>query len=210
MSLLGFSRGSRRRGLASITGPVLRPADAGYAAEIAAFNTAVTRRPGIVVGAQSEDDVVAAVAGAGADGLPVGVKGAGHGGTADPAAPVLLSTRRLDAVTVDPRARTARVGVGRHLGAGPRRGRPARPDRAHPLLDAGRGGRLHARAAAWACSGAGTASPRTTCAACAWSPPTGARTRSTPTAPRSCTGRCAARAAPGSASSPSWSSRCSR
>jgi FAD/FMN-containing dehydrogenase len=112
MSLLGFSRGSRRRGLASITGPVLRPADAGYAAEIAAFNTAVTRRPGIVVGAESEDDVVTAVAGAGADGLPVGVKGAGHGGTADPAAPVLLSTRRLDAVTVDPRARTARVGSG--------------------------------------------------------------------------------------------------
>ncbi|MGZ8749945.1 MAG: FAD-binding oxidoreductase [Pseudonocardia sp.] len=112
MSLLGFSRGSRRRGLASITGPVLRPADAGYAAEIAAFNTAVTRRPGIVVGADSEDDVVTAVAGAGADGLPVGVKGAGHGSTADPAAPVLLSTRRLDAVTVDPRARTARVGSG--------------------------------------------------------------------------------------------------
>ena len=112
MSLLGFSRGSRRRGLASITGPVLRPADAGYAAEIAAFNTAVTRRPGIVVGAESEDDVVTAVAGAGADGLPVGVKGAGHGSTADPAAPVLLSTRRLDAVTVDPRARTARVGSG--------------------------------------------------------------------------------------------------
>jgi hypothetical protein len=62
----GFSRGSRRRGLASITGPVLRPADAGYAAEIAAFNTAVRRRPGIVVGAQSEDDVITAVAGAAA------------------------------------------------------------------------------------------------------------------------------------------------
>ena len=99
VSLLGLLPRPRRRGLASITGPVLRPADAGYAAEIAAFNPAVTRRPGIVVGAESEDDVVAAVAGAGADGLPVGVKGAGHGTTADPAAPVLLSTRRLDAVT---------------------------------------------------------------------------------------------------------------
>jgi len=112
MSLRGFSRGSRRRGLASITGPVLRPADAGYAAEIAAFNTAVPRRPGIVVGAQSEDDVITAVAGAGADGLPVAVKGAGHGAAVDPEAPVLVSTRRLDAVAVDPRARTARVGAG--------------------------------------------------------------------------------------------------
>ena len=49
---------------------------------------------------------------AAADGLPVGVKGAGHGTTADPTAPVLISTRRLDAVAVDPRARTARVGAG--------------------------------------------------------------------------------------------------
>ena len=113
MSLLGaFHRGPRRRGLAGIIGPVLRPADPGYAAEIAAFNPTVTRRPGIVVGAQCEDDVVAAVVGAGADGLPVGVKGAGHGTTADPTAPVLISTRRLDAVAVDPRARTARVGAG--------------------------------------------------------------------------------------------------
>ena len=61
MNLLGaFHRGHRRRGLAAITGPVLRPADAGYPAEIAGFNPAVTRRPGIVVGARSEDDVVAA------------------------------------------------------------------------------------------------------------------------------------------------------
>ena len=113
MSLLGaFHRGARRRGLAGIIGPVLRPADPGYAAEIAAFNPTVTRRPGIVVGAQCEDDVVAAVVGAGADGLPVGVKGAGHGTTADPTVPVLISTRRLDAVAVDPRARTARVGAG--------------------------------------------------------------------------------------------------
>ncbi len=113
MSLLGaFHRGPRRRGLAGITGPVLRPADPGYAAEIAAFNPAAGRRPGIVVGVQSEDDVIAAVVGAGADGLPVGVKGAGHGTTADPATPVLISTRRLDAVAVDPRARTARVGAG--------------------------------------------------------------------------------------------------
>ena len=58
-------------------------------------------------------------------------------------------------------------------------------------------------------SAAATASPRTTCTGRGWSPRTGDRTRSTPTAPPSCSGaaRCGA---PASASSPSWSSRCSR
>jgi hypothetical protein len=102
----------RARGLAAINGPVLRPADPGYAAELAAFNTAHPLRPGLVVGATCEADVVAAVGVAAADELPVAVKGAGHGVTADMAAPVLISTRRLDAVAVDPRTRVARVGAG--------------------------------------------------------------------------------------------------
>jgi len=102
----------RGRGLSAIAGPVLRPADPGYAAEVAAFNTAVALRPGLVVGATSEADVTAAICVAAADGLPVAVKGAGHGVTADAAAPVLISTRRLDAVDIDLRARTARVGAG--------------------------------------------------------------------------------------------------
>jgi FAD/FMN-containing dehydrogenase len=105
------SRG-RGRGLSAIAGPVLRPADTDYAAELAAFNTAVALRPGLVVGATSEADVAAAICVAAADGLPVAVKGAGHGVTADTGAPVLISTRRLDAVDVAVRARTARVGAG--------------------------------------------------------------------------------------------------
>jgi FAD/FMN-containing dehydrogenase len=107
-----FAAFRRGRGLSSIAGPVLRPADPGYAAELAAFNTAFTLRPGLVVGATCEADVVAAVTMAAADGLPVATKGTGHGVTADVAAPVLVSTRRIDAVTVDARARTARAGAG--------------------------------------------------------------------------------------------------
>jgi len=107
-----FAAFRRGRGLSGIAGPVLRPADDGYAAEIAAFNPAVALRPGLVVGATSEADVAAAVGIAAADRLPVAVKGAGHGVTADMAAPVLISTRRLDAVEVDARARTVRVGAG--------------------------------------------------------------------------------------------------
>jgi len=110
MSLFpAFRRG---RGLSSITGPVLRPADDGYAAELAGFHTAVPLRPGLIVGAATEADVASAIGVAAADGLPVAVKGTGHGWTTDPDAPVLISTRRLDAVDVDPRARTARVGAG--------------------------------------------------------------------------------------------------
>jgi FAD/FMN-containing dehydrogenase len=107
-----FAAFRRGRGLSAIAGPVLRPADAGYAAELTAFNTAFTLRPGLVVGATSEADVVAAVGMAAADRLPVATKGTGHGVTAEVTAPVLVSTRRLDTVTVDPRARTARVGAG--------------------------------------------------------------------------------------------------
>ena len=102
----------RGRGLSAVAGPVLRPADADYAPELAAFNTAVTLRPGLVVGVTSEADVVAAIGVAAADGLPVAVLGAGHGVRADAGAPVLISTRRLDAVEIDARARTARVGAG--------------------------------------------------------------------------------------------------
>ena len=113
MSLLGFSRGSRRRGLASITGPVLRPADAGYAAEIAAFNPAVTRRPGHRgrrARARTTSSPPWRVPAP--TGCPSGSRAPATAAPPDPAAPVLLSTRRLDAVTVDPRARTARVGAG--------------------------------------------------------------------------------------------------
>lgn len=107
-----FSAFRRPRGLSTVAGPVLRPADPDYAAELATYNTAQTLRPGLVVGATTEADVVAAVCVAAADRLPVAVKGTGHGVIADPAAPVLISTRRMDAVEVDPRTRTARVGAG--------------------------------------------------------------------------------------------------
>jgi FAD/FMN-containing dehydrogenase len=101
-----------RGGLSAVAGPVLRPADPGYAAELTAFNTAFLPRPGLVVGATCEADVVTAVRVAAQDGLPVTTKGSGHGITANVTAPVLISTRRLDQVVVDPRTRTARVGAG--------------------------------------------------------------------------------------------------
>ncbi len=107
-----FATRRRGRGLSGVVGPVLRPADAGYAAELAAFHTPPRLRPGLVVGAACEADVVATIGVAAADGLPVAVRGTGHGASPDVAAPVLITTRRLDAVKVDARTRTARVGAG--------------------------------------------------------------------------------------------------
>lgn len=49
---------------------------------------------------------------AAAHGLPVGVQATGHGATAPLDAGVLISTRRLDGLAVDPIARTATVGAG--------------------------------------------------------------------------------------------------
>ena len=107
-----FAAFRRGRGLSGISGSVLRPADPGYADELTAFNTAFTPSPGLVVGAADEADGAAAGGGAAADRLPVAVTGTGHGVTADLTAPVLITPRRLDAVEIDPRGRTARVGAG--------------------------------------------------------------------------------------------------
>ncbi|MFD0420019.1 FAD-binding oxidoreductase [Streptomyces sp. NPDC127108] len=91
---------------------VLRPGDAGYDDELAGFQTGYAQRPDVVFAATSTDDVVAAVSYAAEADLPVGVQATGHGLPDASAGGVLVSTRRLDEVVVDPVARTARVGAG--------------------------------------------------------------------------------------------------
>ncbi|MFJ2839415.1 FAD-binding oxidoreductase [Nocardia sp. NPDC087230] len=99
------------------TGPVFTPADPGYAEEVAGFQTAYTHRPALVVGAVHAEDVRAAVEYAARQGLPVAVQATGHGLSVAADRGVLITTRRMDAVTVDPGARTARVGAGVRAGA---------------------------------------------------------------------------------------------
>ena len=90
----------------------LSPADPGYAAAVASFNTVHRPRPDLVVEARSPDDVVAAVLRARAEGLPVTVRATGHGIASDLAGSLMISTRHLDAVEVDPERRTTVVGGG--------------------------------------------------------------------------------------------------
>ncbi len=95
-----------------VGGPVLVPGDDAYADECATYNLAHARRPAVVVGATGPDDVSSAVRFAVRRGVPVGVLATGHG-TSQPAnGAVLVTTRRMNAVTIDPAARVARVEAG--------------------------------------------------------------------------------------------------
>jgi hypothetical protein len=95
-----------------VSGAVFSAADPGYAAEAAAFNTAVVHTPALVLAAASADDVVQAVRFAAERGLRVRVQGSGHGAHLPITDGLLISTRRLDRVLVDAPARTATIGGG--------------------------------------------------------------------------------------------------
>ncbi|MDN2500091.1 FAD-dependent oxidoreductase, partial [Nocardia nova] len=88
--------------LPTVTGPVFRPGDDGYDAEVSGFQTAYTHRPDLVVGALHAEDVRAAVEFAARHRLPVAVQATGHGLSVPADGGVLISTRRMTQVRVDP------------------------------------------------------------------------------------------------------------
>lgn len=95
-----------------LSGVVLEPTDPGFADEVAGFNAAVTNTPALVVGAASQADVVEAVRFAAAHDLPVRVQATGHGAHAAVTDGLLITTKRLDAVSVDPQTRVATIQAG--------------------------------------------------------------------------------------------------
>ncbi|GAA4686666.1 FAD-binding oxidoreductase [Pseudonocardia yuanmonensis] len=97
---------------AAVAGPVLQPGDPGFAEEVAGYNVAYTPAAAVVVGATSTADVAAAVRFAAAAGLRVAVQATGHGLTGELFGTVLVTTRRMDAVRIDPLNRRAVVGAG--------------------------------------------------------------------------------------------------
>ena len=96
----------------AVAGPVLLPGDDGYATELAGFDLSVPQRPAVVVGATGAADVIAAVRFAVAQGLRVGVLSTGHGPVRPADGAVLVTTRRMGAVLVDPVRRSAVVQAG--------------------------------------------------------------------------------------------------
>lgn len=106
-----FEAGQVRGAMEGVTGPVLFADDPGITQETAGFNTAAERKPAVVVGAARAADVSAAVRFAGDHGLAVGVLATGHGGVGLEGG-MLVTTRRMRDVRVDPERHTARVGAG--------------------------------------------------------------------------------------------------
>ncbi|NUW45987.1 FAD-binding oxidoreductase [Nonomuraea rhodomycinica] len=98
--------------LTEMKGPVLRPGDAGYDDERTGFQALAAHRPDVVAGVVDADDVRLAVAYAVAEGLPVGVQATGHGLPVPAEGGLLVSTRRMTGVRVDPDTATARVEAG--------------------------------------------------------------------------------------------------
>jgi hypothetical protein len=98
---------------ATISGTVLEPGDAGFDAEVAGFNLAVQQHPDLAVGVASVDDVVAAIRYAREHKLPVHVQSTGHGAGHDPVTGgMLVTTKRLDALSIDEASRIATIGAG--------------------------------------------------------------------------------------------------
>jgi len=99
-------------------GTTLRPSDPGYDDARRVFNGMIDRHPEMIMRCQGTGDVVAALAVARTEGLPVSVYGGGHSvtGSAVVDGGLCLDLRGLDQVVVDPVARTARVGGGARWG----------------------------------------------------------------------------------------------
>ena len=95
-----------------VAGPVLHPGSAGYAEECATYNLAVTHRPAVVVGATCAADVSAALRYAAGHDLPAAVLATGHQAIVPADGAVLITTRRMTGVQVDPARRRVRVAAG--------------------------------------------------------------------------------------------------
>lgn len=97
---------------ATVSGTVYERGDTGLAAEVACFNTSIIHDPDVVVAAVDESDVAAAVRFAADNGLRVRVQATGHGAGTPITDGVLISTRALDEIAIDPETRYATVGAG--------------------------------------------------------------------------------------------------
>jgi FAD/FMN-containing dehydrogenase len=95
-----------------VAGPVLRQDDEGYAREAEGFNLAFRHQPALIVGATNASDVQEAVRFARDRGLPVAVAATGHGPSVVADGAVLITTRRMTGMTVDPARQIARVEAG--------------------------------------------------------------------------------------------------
>ena len=90
---------------------IFYPGDTGYDDERSGFQTGLRHEPQVIFAVENAQDVERAVHHAEIHGLDYAVHTTGHGLTT-PATGVLISTRRMNHVEIDPTTRTARVEAG--------------------------------------------------------------------------------------------------
>ena len=95
-----------------VAGPVLARGDEGFAEETSAWLLNHSQSPDVVVGATTPGDVAEAVKFAAANSLRVRVQGTGHGAEELISDGLLVTTRRLDKISLDPETAIATVGAG--------------------------------------------------------------------------------------------------
>jgi FAD/FMN-containing dehydrogenase len=95
-----------------VQGQVLLPGEEGYDAERSGWNLIVEHHPAVIVVAASPEDVAAAVRFAASADLPVAVQATGHGPSVPADGAILINTRRMTELEIDPTAATARIGAG--------------------------------------------------------------------------------------------------
>lgn len=95
-----------------VRGLVYGPGDASFESEAAAFNLATRHTPDLVLTAVDADDVAAAVKWASARDMSISVQSTGHGAANAITGGLLISTRYMLELSIDPDEQTARVGAG--------------------------------------------------------------------------------------------------
>ncbi|NUP49510.1 MAG: FAD-binding oxidoreductase [Catenulispora sp.] len=96
----------------AVRGEVLLQGEAGFDEARRPWNLAIDQPVAAVVTPADADDVAAVVRVAKDLGLPIAVQPSGHGASGTAAGTILLRTSKLDELSIDPGARTARVGAG--------------------------------------------------------------------------------------------------
>ena len=114
MSTVMTPAATARRELTAFEGQLIGPDDSSYEEARAVYNAMIDRRPELIAQCAGPADVARIVGFARAHQLPLAIRGGGHNGagfgTVD--AGVVADLAAINGITVDPEARTVRVGGG--------------------------------------------------------------------------------------------------
>lgn len=96
---------------------LLTPDQPQFSREVSTFNAVVTHAPDAVAAVRSPEDVAEALTVARRRGWRVSIQGSGHGAFEAQRGGLMIATRGLDALSLDPATRTAVIGAGVPWGA---------------------------------------------------------------------------------------------